>query len=138
MKTWSVYTPLTGLFTGRRLSGSDETFLRENLPEGTAALEGEHDHVTLRVVDGKTVPREAPDGHTWMHAAEKFVPSSRLAAAEEDRAARTRIAELESKQHRPHRELALDPTNAAARAALQSIEAEIAALRSKVKTPFNL
>ena len=48
MSAWSFYSPSTGLFTGRIFRGDNDS-IDANTPDGTAALEGEHDHLSRRV-----------------------------------------------------------------------------------------
>jgi hypothetical protein len=138
-RTFSFYDPATGLFTGQRFSGDDDTSLATNTPTGLAALEGAHDHTAVRVVDGQVAQRDdVPADHYWDYGGGKFVPRSRLQMAIDDQAARARIAELERQQIRPHRELVRDPMNTEARKRIEAIDEEIATLRPKLRQPFNL
>lgn len=111
---YSFYDEKTGVFTGRRYSGKA---VKENTPQGLAAIEGTHDRRTHRVdLDtGEVVPYQAPPD----------------AQQQRDRA-QARIATLERAQQRPSRELAIDPDNAEARRRIEAIDAEIAQLRTRV------
>lgn len=119
MRVWSFYDSATGLFSGRHTSCSSK-LLSLNTPAGYVAIEGQYDRRTQRVelATGAVVSYERP-------AAE--IEAEQRAARQQN--ARARIAMLELAQSRPLRELAIDPSNAAARKRLAEIEAEIESLR---------
>lgn len=48
-RTWPLYDAATGLFLGRKVMGPDDDHLARNLDVGVAAIEGDHDHLTMRV-----------------------------------------------------------------------------------------
>jgi hypothetical protein len=132
-KTWSFYDA-TGLFVGRTFTGPSEN-LEMNTPQGHAAMEGVHDHLSRRVdlETGETVDWQPPQpsaDHVWNADTKRW----QLHQAVQDKLVRRqaavgRIAALEALQARPLRELARDPSSAEARKRLAAIEAEIAALR---------
>src|SRR6185436_8258209 len=102
---WQFYDPQTGVLSSRRFSGPAHA-LAQNTPVGMAAVEGFHDHLSQRVdvATGEVVAYQRPVSE---------VDTERRAARE--RQARRRIDELERAQHRPMRDLAIDPTNAEAK-----------------------
>ncbi len=115
----------TGIFTGRVFRGT-RRLLALNTPPGCIAVDGRHDPRTSRVdlATGQVVRFEAaPD-----HEAEARARRRRL---------KRRIASLEQRELRPLRELMIDPENAEARARLEALEAEIAALRSDLSNAGN-
>jgi hypothetical protein len=124
--TWQFYDRETGLFAGRSFTGPDRA-LAANTPRGFAAIEGRYDRHSQRVdvASGVVVAYERP-------AAE--IEAEQKTAREQQ--ARHRIAELELAQHRPMRELVIDPSNAEAKRRLQEIEGEIAGLRVGARFPL--
>ena len=87
---------------------------------GQVAYEGALELYAQRIDVTTGQPVDAPD-----------ITATR--ALDQHRAARlARIAELESKQHRPLRELTRDPQNAEARRRLDEIDSEIAQLRAQI------
>lgn len=87
------------------------------------------DLTAAHVVDYQP-PQPSPD-HEWNLGAKRW----QVSAAVQERAAKrqaalTQIAALEARQMRPTRDLLRDPTDIAARARLDSIEAQIAELRN--------
>lgn len=135
---FSIYDPATGRFTGARLElctqglEADEIAqcLAAHLPEGLAALEGEHDAATRIVVDGQAEPCEPP--------AEDEARAFALQRAARVMHVVARIDAIEATQARPLRELSLAAAAglAAPAAALERIrqaDADIAALRAVVQ-----
>lgn len=138
MKVWSFYDPTDGLFTGQIIAGG-RSALRDNLPDELEAMEGRFDHRRYRIdlATGKVIDYKPPapsSEHEWDETEKIWVLSpkeaQRIAAAEA-------IRQLEQKQQRPLRELALTPDDAEARRRVEDIDREIAeqrlaALRSKL------
>lgn len=137
IRTVSFYDPATGLLTGRTFSGPED-MVSANTPEGLAAIDGHHDHLAARVVDGAVVDwiPDAPDaGHEWSRDRKRWLKVPALLEAEASHAAALgRIDMLERSQFRAIRELALDPDHPVARDRLLTIDAEIATLRASLKT----
>jgi hypothetical protein len=143
MKTFSFYDAATGLFVGRTFScdiaevKEFEAALAAHTAPGHAAVEGLHDHESRRVdltQESPTVvdyqpPSPSPD-HEWHDATKRWVLNETASARIATRsAALARIAQLESAQNRPIRELTRDPSNGEARKRLDAIDAEISKLR---------
>src|SRR5262245_52060394 len=117
-QVFSLYHEATGRFTGTVLT-MPKSMLAASIPAGQQAIEGAHDRLTSCVIDGLVVPLPADE-------------AAALTAAAADRQ-RLRLAiaaakALESQQARAVRALMIDPTDAAARAILRSIEERIASL----------
>jgi hypothetical protein len=104
-REWSFARSDTGEFTGRRFSGPDGSEVAKT-PAGCIAIEGRHDRLSQRVdvATGSVVPYERPEAE--LEAEQR---------AQRRQQARQRIDELERAQHRPLRELAIDPDNAEAK-----------------------
>lgn len=152
MLTWHIYDMRTGLFTGRTYSSSDEASLSLNLGENEAAVTGVIDYTSQRVdlssgevVDYQPPPPEPRSDYEWIHDDEhgnrvrrwvlKRDLSERISRME---AARSRIAELESKQERAIREhvLGIVPTDedrAAGAMTLEEIQEEITVQRAIIQ-----
>jgi len=144
MKTYSFYDAQTGLFVGKTFSSNDEQHdtrrdpVKAHTPEGlqsnrrySRSLVKEGRSATGEVVDYQPV-QPSPE-HEWNSDTKRWVVSA--AAADRTRkrtAALARIAALEAAQHRPLRELALNPQNADARKGLETIDSEIGGLRVSV------
>lgn len=122
MKTFSLYEPSTGLFTGETRSGSRPDFVLKMIPAGLAAIEGHFDHRRQRV--------DLASGEVIDDPALAEVNRERSERRAHRAFALDQIAELERKQLRPIRELQIDPTNEQARARVAEIEAQIAELRA--------
>lgn len=137
MKTVSFYDPQTGLFTGRRFTGPGK-YIARNTPDGCVAMEGVFDHLSQRVdlETGEVVDYQPPkpdDDHEWDEHRRQWRLKREIRRSLRQRAETLRsIEELERKQLRPARELAIDPENAEARQRLTEIEAQIAALRGEL------
>lgn len=117
IKTWSFYNQETGELSGRTFTGPEKA-IAANTPIGLVAIEGSHNHLTMRVQDGAVVKRE-----------------SQLPEHENLRAlVLARIAGLESKGLRAMRELALTPNSTKARDVLTAINSQIATLRESIPT----
>lgn len=136
MKTWSLYSLADGMFTGNVLTGPRDEFIDLNIPEGHAAIEGHHDHLSRRVdlETGQVIDHQPPkpsDEHEWDDAMKRWT----LLPDVQQRRARHAVAleaieALERSQHRAIREAALGGAGALAR--LQAIDAEISALRASL------
>jgi hypothetical protein len=120
VKVYSFYDPQTGVLTGSTFCASRPEYLEANTPRGLAAVEGEWNPLT----------------HTVDLETSAVVPSPAAApAVDPDRQRRdtlVKIAQLEARQLRPLRELAIDPHDRQARDRVSAIDAEIAALRSSL------
>ncbi|MBX5462033.1 MAG: hypothetical protein IRZ28_13210 [Steroidobacteraceae bacterium] len=132
---WSAGDPTTGAISPRRVTSSDPEVIRFNTPAGCVAIEGVFDPLSQRVdLETKQVvdwqPPQPSADHEWNSETRRWVKRVEVIASEVKRAqARAQIEALEVKQMRPLRELLVDPNDTGARARLQSIDAEIAALR---------
>lgn len=123
LRTFALYHLATGHFTGKHILCTKD-MLGRNTPEGCASIEGRYDRMCQRVdlETGSVIDDEI--------LAEQ---NRRIRERQQRRDhAALRIAELERKQARPQRELQLDPNNAEARARLEQIDAQIAALREEL------
>lgn len=62
MKTYSFYDPVTGLFTGGKVTLPSSMSISINTPAGCAALEGDHDGASkrLNLVSGELEPYTPP------------------------------------------------------------------------------
>lgn len=131
MMRWSFYRADTGEFTGDRYSAPDDSMLDVNTPAGCIAVEGHHDHLSKRVVDGRVVDYQPPKpsvDHEWNGS--RWVLNASAVARNSTRArALARIADLERRAIRPSQELQLNPDDAEARARLADLRAQIAAQR---------
>jgi hypothetical protein len=135
--TYSFYDEITGLFSGRRFSGSERLIVKST-PAGMRAIEGRFDRLSQRVdiATGAVIDFQppAPDNdHEWrenvVNGRPRWVKKASVRAAEQrDKAARSRIAELEASQQRAIREHLLGDAAAAQR--LRDIDDEIKSLRS--------
>lgn len=119
-RQWALYSVDTGLFTGRHIM-CPEADIAQNTPAGCAALEGRYDRHTQRVdvATGAVVAYQRPQSEVDAEQRET-----------RRRKAQRKIERLELAQHRPMRELQLDPNNATAKQRLDAIDAEIAGLRA--------
>ena len=133
----SFYDAGTGLFTGKRYSGPSK-YLKQNTPKGTRPINGGHDHLSFRVdLDSGTVvdyqPPRPDNDHEWSepHRRWRLKPeiANRLRVRE---AALQKISDLERRQLRPARELAVDPSNEEAAHRMREIEGKILTLRSEL------
>lgn len=114
----TIYAKDTGIVL--RCMTVPKRAIAPNVRQGEAWIEGHLDKRSQRVdvATGAVVAYQRP--------ASEIEAEQRAAR---DRLARQRIAELERAQHRPLRELAIDPANAEAKKRLTKIDEEIAALR---------
>lgn len=135
MKTWSFYDPATGRFTGKRFTGNERT-LEANRPQGLAAIEGEHDHLSRHVVDEEVVdwqPQQPDAEHEWNADSKRWQRRREVIELEErSTLAVEEIHRLEASQLRPMRELALNPANEDARERLNAIEQQIVMHRARL------
>lgn len=116
MATWSFYNKESGIFTGRTLNCRKESDADLNTLEGYEKIEGSY-NMAVEMVDvksGEVVPRDPPLD---------INPNDNVMA---------RITQLEKRQTRPIRELAIDPTNTKAKEVLDNIEGLIAIQRGKL------
>jgi hypothetical protein len=120
VKAYSFYDPETGALSGSTFYATRPEYLAANTPRGLAAVEGEwsaSDHVVD--LNTKAVVARSP----------------MASAVDPDRHRRetlVKIAQLEARQMRPLRELAIDPHDRQARDRVSAIDAEIAALRTSL------
>ena len=148
MSHHTIYNVSTGAFTGQEVVANNEHSLRINTPDGCAAIEGQHDHLSKRVdlATGEVVdwiPPAPPDTDLetfeWDNAPKRprWVSKPTAKAIKQGKQARVqeRMDRLEAKQARPLRELLLDPNDAQARAKLAALEAQLAALRNEFANP---
>jgi hypothetical protein len=110
MNAWLLRNLATGETLPTTIFTSDEQLLRLNTPEGFEPIP-----VIATAVEAQPVEVDP--------AYEEKLRRSLL---------RARIERLETSQARPLRALALDPTDATARAKLVAIETQIAALRAEL------
>ena len=142
IKHWSFYDPRSGHFSGRTFSATDESALDINMPEGLAAIEGKHDHLSRRVdiATGLVVDHQPPSpsaDHEWDDASKRWKLNPEAAArADRKNGAAARVSHLEANvQPRAQRELLL---SIAKRMGIdggraQDIDDEIAELRIDLK-----
>lgn len=134
VEAW-FYDPSTGLFTGRCYRGPRKA-LRLNVPDGCECAEGHYDPLSQRVdVDSGAVvdyrPPKPDDDHEWDDERKRWQLRPEVVLLRRNREmAFQRIDELERRQLRPARELAIDPSDEAAARRLREIEKEIQALRA--------
>lgn len=134
----SFYDETTGLFSGQRFFGPRK-YLARNTPPGMGLKDGSYDHLAQRVniETGEVVEYQPPkpnDDHEWDGEAKRWRLKAEVRKHRwRHRQALRRIDELERKQHRPHRELALNPDDSDARARLAALDAEIAELRRELQ-----
>jgi thioredoxin-like negative regulator of GroEL len=123
-RPYAYYDVTSGLFSARSVLASSKSMAEANAPAGYAAIEGRYDRLTQRVdvATGNVVAYE--------RAAAEIEAEQQAKRAER---ARHRIEVLERAQHRPMRELAIDPNNAEAKRRLAEIETEIEGLRGQLK-----
>jgi predicted RNA-binding Zn ribbon-like protein len=141
IRTVSFYNLTTGLFTGLTFSGSDLA-VQMNTPAGLAVIDGKHDHLSSRVVDGEVVdwqPPQPDDDHEWNAETKRWQKTAAVVAVETaDKAARAQIAAQEIAQSRAIREVVLKlaeslPPTDPARVKLEQIEQTIAAVRPQIQ-----
>lgn len=139
MRHWHFYDEASGLFTTATFSSQNVKMLPANTPKGCKAIEGRFDHLSQRVdiETGEVVdyrPAAPSDDYEWNGEVRRWVLSpSAHAETVKDIAAREAITDAEVGSLRALRELLLDPSNAAARAKLQSVNDQIAARRSDIR-----
>lgn len=132
MKEYSFFHKDTGVLAPHVLGCPDDA-LEINTPADHTAIEGAHDHLSKRVdvATGEVVDYQPPApsvDHEWNDASKRWQLSAAAQAKIDKRAAAlARITQLEASQHRPLREMMLDPIGGVAR--VREIDAEIAALR---------
>lgn len=125
----------TGVFSDKVLMTTNRSVVEANTPRGHVAIEGFFDHLSQRIdIERNQIVDYQPPSpsvdHEWDATSKRWALSVAAKEREEVRAnASVRIRMLEEAQHRPMRELALDPSNAEARKKLDAIESEIASLR---------
>jgi hypothetical protein len=126
MKTWSFYNARTGRFLGRKYSGPNSYAvgakeLARNTPDGFVAIEGDFDRFSQRFdFDARKVVTD----RSLTAERNAFEKRQRCLAA---------IAELERRQARPMRELAIDPNNAEASHRLRQINEQVSQLRAELQ-----
>lgn len=141
MKEVTLFSLESGLF--KRVLGVPEHALERNVPEGFGYVEGVFDPLSQRV-DVRTgdvvdyQPPQPDNDHEWrenvVNGRPRWVKKPEVVAVERRAAAaQLEIERLELAQHRPLRELTLDPQNEAAKRRVQEIEDAIAAKRLQLK-----
>jgi hypothetical protein len=135
----SFYHKETGAFSGVHLTASTEKIVALNTPADHVAIDGHHDPLAKRV-DVSTgqivdyVPPQPSADHEWNDAVKRWQLSATYLQAQGERiCAQREIESLERAQHRPLRELCLDPANVFARQQLRAIDDKIKALRPALK-----
>ena len=140
MKTFSFYDPATGNVYPRKLqcfARVSEAFVAANTPDGAIAIEGDFDPLSQRIdlETGQAVEFQPPrpEGYTWDADLKRWTKPQSMQDAESRRLnALARIEDLEKRQARPVRELAVDPTNDEARRRVNEIEQQISQLRASL------
>jgi len=137
MKTYSFYNPDSGIFTGEKFVTNN--LVGRQVPDGCRAIEGNFDHLCVRVdvsdpdclvVVDYQAPR--PDaGFEWHADVSKWKVSDAVQTFIDSRAAALRrISQIEAAQPRTIREFALGFAGAAER--LKAMDDEITSLRSEL------
>jgi hypothetical protein len=134
-RSFQYYSLTTGRFTQRVLQCRDEKLAELNAPEGHGFKEGAFDHLCERVdlATGEVIeyqPDRPDEYHEWDEKIKRWRKRVDVQQREAAKArAQTKINEIEIKQLRSMRELALDPANSAAKARLEQLETQVAELR---------
>jgi hypothetical protein len=118
--TWSFYRASDGLFISRRCMTNNQKSLKLDTPPDCIAIKGRYDRFRQRV-----------DIATGQVIVDESLGAERDRERQRDAAVQA-IAELEQKQLRPLRELAVDAGNAEARRRVEQIEAQISTLRGSL------
>lgn len=124
MMTWSFYRLRDGTFTGKRFSCPYESQLSTNIPDGCGAIAGRYQSPQRVDLETRAVI-EDPDLAAQAETQRGKIQRHGLAMH--------RIDELERRQLRSMRELAIDPANADAAQRLAQIDREIAVLREAIR-----
>lgn len=128
----SFYDASSGAFSPLQIDGSP-ALAAANTPHGMVAIAGAYSHechrMNLSTGEVETFTPEPRAGYVWNAERRRFDVDP---LEVQRQSIKSQILDLESKGHRPAREAALDPENLAARAKLQLIEDEIAALRARL------
>lgn len=152
MKTWTVFDPADGLFTGQVIKGSGNA-LEANVPQGMRAVAGLFDRICQRVdiETGRVVDHQPPqpdEDHEWLaenpsakdRAGQRWRWTKKADVLEREQRRTTRqlqIEELERKKlPRILLELSIDPDAVGAdgktpRQRRDELEAQISALRAQ-------
>lgn len=122
----SLYLVSTGELTGTVLTGTAE-FIAANTPDGVAAISGQHDAASARVVDGGVVewqPPQPDENHEWSVARRRWIltPVARKALNDHDAALRA-LQTLDVKRSRALADHLLQPDQSTLRR-LAEIESE--------------
>lgn len=134
MKIYSFYKRDTGILTGEKFLTNN--LLDRQLPDGCCALEGDHDHLRVRVdvsdpdfpVLVDYLPSRPDAGFEWHADVKNWKVSDAVQAKIDARAAALRrITQIEGAQPRAIREFALGFAGAGER--LKAMDDEIAVLR---------
>ena len=143
-KSFSFYHSETGLFHGShfRTNCGDEAgcaaVVKLNTPPDHLAIEGHHDPVSKRVdLATSTVvdyqPPQPDADHEWNSETKRWqLNAATLERQQKRAAAASRIAQLAEPERHLMRCLMLNPADAAARAALAAIDAEVAELSKTI------
>ena len=147
MKTFVFFDPLTGLFLDQ-VKTLNEQFIAQNTPDGSVAMEGQHDHLSKRVdlATGEVIDWQPPappdtdlETFEWDALSEpkrprwRARPTAKALVRAENAAIVAQIEREEAKQARSIRELTLSPNSRAAKDSLQAIENKVAELRATLK-----
>jgi hypothetical protein len=133
---WAFFDPVTGLFAGRTYGGSSVEGLKNNTPEGCAAIEGMYDHLAQRVdiITGEVVDYQPPQpsaDHEWNADTKRW---QLTAAAQDvinaDAIARAQLEAIDRQSIRALREAALGKPEAVA--LLATLDAQATPLRADV------
>lgn len=132
MRRWHFYNG-DGVISSHYFSATNDRDLQLNTPDGWLPIEGTFDPCSqcVDVASGLVVdyrPEAPSDNHSWNEKSRRWEKRQDVIEREiRAVAARKRIAELESRQHRRVRELleASDPL-------LKAISSEIASLRDSL------
>lgn len=145
MRHVTFYHAQTGRLNGLSLIVSDDEAIALNTPADHVAIDHPQEHQLdhlcqqVDVATGQVVDYQPPQpnaDHEWDAETKRWKLNAVVAAKQAQSAsALAQIRALEGAQLRPHRELALDPSNAEARKRLESIEGQIAALRFVLAMP---
>lgn len=128
-KTWSFYNPETGIFTGRRLTCSDDV-LQNNIPEGCVSLVGAFDHLSQRVdiATGAVVDYQPPqpdDDHEWNAETKRWQLKAEVVERNQRHAdAQAQLETLDPKELRALSDLMAEPDSQTAKERFASVRAQ--------------
>lgn len=143
MRTVHFFSLNTGLLSAHSLrisSANADAVIKANTPPDHAPIEGVSDPISQRVdLETRQIidyqPSAPDEDHEWNTQIRRWALKPDIAKARADRSsALAQIATIEQSQQRAVRELAIEPTNATARAKLIDTDARIAKLRDVLTT----